>query len=88
MYVEVYRRSGLWAQLTGTVGWRWRLRTFDGVTLIDAQETFSDRRSCLALVALLISGLNARVVDSQVKRVLRRSGDNWFEGEEFNPAVL
>ncbi|MBN5015900.1 hypothetical protein [Stenotrophomonas muris] len=88
MYVEVYRRSGLWAQLTGTVGWRWRLRTSDGVTLIDAQETFSDRGSCLALVALLISGLNARVVDSQVKRVLRRSGDNWFEGEEFNPAVL
>ncbi|WP_372484159.1 hypothetical protein AB9H29_14480 [Stenotrophomonas sepilia] len=88
MYVEVYRRSGFWAQLTGTVGWRWRLRTFDGVTLIDARETFSDRRSCLALVALLISGLNARVVDSQVKRVLRRSGEDWLEGEEFNPAML
>ncbi|WP_164170813.1 hypothetical protein [Stenotrophomonas maltophilia] len=88
MYVEVYRRSGLWAQLTGTVGWRWRLRTFDGVTLIDAHEVFPDRRSCLALVSLLVSGINARVVDSQVKRVLRRSGEDWLEGEEFNPAVL
>ena len=64
MYVEVYRRSCM-GPTDGHVGWRWRLRTFDGVTLIDAQETFSDRRSCLALVALLISGLNARQLAGQ-----------------------
>lgn len=85
MYVEVYRRSGVWARLTGTDGWRWRLRTMDGVTLVDARETFVDRRSCLALVWLLIAGVNARVVDSQANRVLRRIGDNWAEGEEFKP---
>lgn len=85
MYVEVYRRSGLWARLTGTVGWRWRLRTLDGVTLIDARETFQDRRCCLSLVSLLIAGLDARIVDAQVNRVLRRVGNNWAEGEEFEP---
>lgn len=83
MYIEVYRRSDLWARVTGAVGWRWRLRTFDGVVLVDAREKFEDRRSCLALVSLLISGVNACVVDAQVKRVLRRRGDGWFEAEEF-----
>ena len=79
MYVEVYRNQGLLAKLTGNVGWRWRLKTVDGVTLIDARETFEDRRTCLGLVALLMAGLSARVVDSETNRVLRFAAGEWHD---------
>ncbi|HDS0948626.1 TPA: hypothetical protein QDZ34_000882 [Stenotrophomonas maltophilia] len=83
MYVEVYRNQGLLARLTGNVGWRWRLKTADGVTLIDARETFEDRTTCLGLVALLMAGLTARVVDSESKRMLRFVAGEWHDGGEF-----
>ncbi|GEM_PF-2497462 len=83
MYVELYRRQGLIARLTGSVGWRWRLKTNDGVTLIDARETFPDRATCLSLVSLLIAGLAARVVDANTNRILRPVAGQWQDGGEF-----
>lgn len=83
MYVEVYRNHGLLATLTGNVGWRWCLKTADGVTLIDARETFEDRTTCLSLVALLMAGLTARVVDGETKRMLRFAAGQWHDGGKF-----
>ncbi|WP_416057773.1 hypothetical protein [Stenotrophomonas maltophilia] len=83
MYVEVYRNQGLFARLTGSVGWRWRLKTMDGATLIDARETFEDRTTCLGLVALLMAGLTARVVDGETNRMLRFGAGEWHEAGEF-----
>lgn len=83
MYIEIYRARGVWAHLTGRSGWRWRLKTRDGVVLIDARETFDDRHTCLSVVSLLIAGVTAAVVDAETQCVLRPLAGRWVKGEEF-----
>ncbi|WP_312327881.1 hypothetical protein [Stenotrophomonas sp.] len=83
MYIEIHQRRGVWARITGSSGWRWRLKTRDGVVLIDARETFDDRQTCLSVVSLLIAGVTAPVMDAETRRLLRPLAGHWVEGEEF-----
>ncbi len=85
MYIEIHQRRGIWAHVTGAAGWRWRLKTRDGIALIDARETFEDRDTCLRMVSLLIAGVRAPVVDAETLRVLRSSAGHWVVGEDFVP---
>lgn len=85
MYIEIHQKRGIWAHATGGAGWRWRLKTRDGVVLIDAREVFEDRETCLRMVSLLIAGVTAPVVDGETLRVLRPSAGHWVMGEDFVP---
>jgi uncharacterized protein YegP (UPF0339 family) len=83
VYIEIYQTRGIWAHLMGGGGWRWRLKTRDGVILIDARETFDQKQTCLSVVSLLIAGVTAPVVDTETQRVLRPFAGRWVEGEQF-----
>ncbi|EZP43199.1 hypothetical protein BW38_03546 [Stenotrophomonas sp. RIT309] len=85
MYVEVYRYNGMLARIGGFHGWRWRLKTMEGLIVIDARETFPDRRSCLELVSLLIDGFRGPIVDAETNKVLSQAGGQWVDGDEFIP---
>ncbi|HDS1083294.1 DUF1508 domain-containing protein [Stenotrophomonas maltophilia] len=78
MYFEVYRTSGWMGFVPFGKKWRWRLKSIDGTTLMQSNETFDDRSGCLSMITLLQSN-RCHVVDADAGRVMRREGTEWVD---------
>jgi uncharacterized protein YegP (UPF0339 family) len=78
MYFEVYRTSGWLGLVPLGKKWRWRLKSIDGMTLMQSYERFDDRSGCLGMITLLQSN-RCHVVDAEARRLLRREGAEWVD---------